>query len=83
MQRVQQSLGKWTQRIRRLAASAANEGAGVPSSTYNICGIARRARASGRSRTQVEATTRYPRPQKTLFGHCIELRGPLSTLSAS
>ena len=45
------------QRIRRLAASTANEGAGSyrPSRKHNIYGIAHRARASGRS-ADCEAT---------------------------
>ena len=46
------------QRIRRLAASTGRTGGGseiTASRNYNICGTARRARASGRSRSTIEA----------------------------
>ena len=52
------------QRIRLLVASTASGGSIASSHNYDICGIARRARALGRSRMKVEAHLAVAPPKK-------------------
>ena len=50
------------QRIRLLVASTASGGSIASSHNYDICGIARRARALGRSRMKVGAHITFAAP---------------------